>query len=61
MSVFLFSPCKFENENYASKIAWSNTDPIAAVATASSDERVFQVQFINNEVSIAIVFSSLLF
>lgn len=53
MSVFLVQNCKFDGECYANSLYWSNSDPIAAVASFSVDEQdreTHQVIFINNEV-----------
>lgn len=52
MSVFLVSHSKFENDTFANALSWSDTDPVAAVASYSIDEtdqEHYQVVFLNSE------------
>ena len=52
MSLFIEAHCKFDGDPIVSNLCWSHSDPIAAVATSSEDNKgneLFQVLFLNNE------------
>jgi hypothetical protein len=52
-SSFYANPCKLDADTIVTQLAWSNIDPIAAVACNTVDDRdreTHQILFINNEV-----------
>lgn len=52
-SLFYANPCKLDPDTIVTQLAWSNVDPIAAVACNTVDDRdreTHQIQFMNNEV-----------
>jgi hypothetical protein len=52
-SLFYANPCKLEGDTIVTQLAWSNVDPVAAVAVNTVDENdreIHQVIFINSEV-----------
>jgi DNA repair protein RadC len=55
MAVFVNHPCNIDLETIVDSAVWSNTDPIAALASSRLDERnkeKFQVLFVNHEVAL---------
>jgi hypothetical protein len=52
-SSFYANPCKLDADTIVTQLAWSNIDPIAAIACNTVDDRdreTHQILFINNEV-----------
>ena len=52
-SLFYANPCKLDSDTIVTLLAWSNIDPIAAVACNTVDDRdreTHQILFMNNEV-----------
>ena len=54
-SVFVESLCELEGDTVCYQLAWSRSDPIAALITSTVDERdkeIFSVMFMTNEASL---------
>lgn len=57
MAVFVNHPCNIDLETIVDNAVWSNTDPIAALASSRLDDKnkeKFQVLFVNHEVNVGI-------
>jgi hypothetical protein len=61
-SLFYTTPCEFDDNARVTQVAWSNVEPIAALACNVDDRqrKLGQILFVNNEVSLFTVYFKLL-